>query len=203
MKGAKIGTIFLVSIMALAGVGASYATWFDQTQITVNATTGTLSYKIDSIAEYDQSPTDGGVTITPAVVAGTGYKEWKITVKGAYPGWEGRVLITWKNTGSIPLTFDSFQGVINLDDAGLGTYYSLKFYYGSDWSMTNMDHTLQYLHNHGWITYASLGISPGDVTIPVGATFESVVGLELSDTLTDQQAESITFTVHHKVTQAI
>jgi hypothetical protein len=204
MKGAQIGTIFLVSIMALAGIGASYATWFDQTQIDVNATTGTLSYTIDSITQYDQLPTGGGVTITPTWVSAD---EWQITVSGAYPGWEGRVLITWHNTGSIPMTFDSFRVTIDTDTAGLGPYYSLKFYYtpegGPDWSAVNMDHTLQYLHNHGWITYASLGIPASAVTIASGATGQSVVGLKLSDTLTDNYAESITFVVDHKVTQAI
>jgi hypothetical protein len=200
MKGAKIGTIFLVSIMALAGVGASYATWFDQTLVTVNATTGTLSYKIASITVYDQSPNSDGVTITPTVVPSTQYKQWQITVNGAYPGWEGRVLITWENTGSIPLTFDSFRVQVTQDDYALSPYYSLKFYYGTNWDLTNMDHTLQYLNNHGWITYSSLG---ADVTLPVGGQGPSVVGLKLSDTLTDQQAKLITFTVDHKVTQAI
>lgn len=201
MKGAKIGIIFLVSIIALAGIGASYATWFDQTQVEVTATTGTLSYQIDSIAYYDQSPTGSNVAIN-AIAVGD-YKHWQITVNGAFPGWEGRVLITWHNTGSIPLTFDSFQVVVNNDPAGLAPYYNLKFYYGSGWTLTNLDASLAYLWGYGPMTYAYLGIPASAVTIAPGATGESVVGLKLASTLTGGQNQPITFTIYHTVTQAI
>jgi hypothetical protein len=37
MKTAKLGTIFLVAVMALAGVGASYAHWYDGVYVSVTA----------------------------------------------------------------------------------------------------------------------------------------------------------------------
>jgi hypothetical protein len=201
MKAAKIGTIFLVSIIALAGIGASYATWFDQTQIAVTSTTGTLSYQIDTITEYDQSPVGSNVVISAVPVVD--YKHWQVTVTGAFPGWEGRVLITWHNTGSIPLTFDSFQVIINNDPAGLSPYYNLKFYYGAGWTLTNLDASLAYLSGYGPMTYAYLGIPPSAVTIAPGATGQSVVGLKLASTLTGGQNQPITFYIYHTVTQAI
>jgi hypothetical protein len=206
MNKTKIGTIFFISIIALAGIGVSYAQWTNQTQIDVTATAGLLSYRIANIEQYDQSPTND-VEITPIVVPDTEYKEWQITVNGAYPGWEGRIKITWENTESIPITFDSFQVIIDSDTDGIAPYYNLKFYYtpggGDPWSATNMDETLQYLNSVGWITYASLGIPAVAVTVPPYSTFVSVVGLKLSDTLTDLQGATITFRVQHEVTQAI
>jgi len=196
----KIGVIFLVMIMSLAGVGASYAAWYDQTEITTTATTGTLSYKIADISVHDQTPS--AITISANPVSGEAWKKWTLTVTGAYPGWEGRVLIEWENTGSIPLEFDSFKVTVN-DGWALSAYYNLKFYYGSGWTSTNLDDNLQSLHNQGWKPYSDLGVGPGDTLINAGGTGYSVVGLKLSDTLTDYQATTIIFTVQHKVTQAV
>ena len=196
METAKFVALFFIIILAFVGVSASYAAWYDQTEVDVTATTGALSYKIQSIEVYGDP---GDVDIIAAHVSGEGYKEWTATIDGAYPGWEGKVLITWENTGSIPLKFDSFRVIVDSGGA-LSPYYTLKFYYtpegGDPWSETNVENTLQYFHSAGWISYGTI-----DVTIPPGATGESVVGLELSDTLEGHQEESIAFRVLHKVTQ--
>ncbi|MDG6219335.1 MAG: hypothetical protein QCI00_07830, partial [Candidatus Thermoplasmatota archaeon] len=174
----KIGILFIVAIMCLAGVGASYATWYDQTLITTTATTGTLTYKINSITEHDQSPTND-VTIIATPVSGKAYKEWTLTVDGAYPGWEGRVFIEWENTGSVPLCFDSFKVIVD-DGWALSAYYNLKFYYGAGLENTNLDENLQYLHTQGWTAYSTIGVQPEHTLIEPGNTGESVVGLKLS-----------------------
>lgn len=48
MKTGKIGAIFLISILALAGIGAGYASWTDS--ITIDATIKTGTVKIDIVA---------------------------------------------------------------------------------------------------------------------------------------------------------
>ena len=45
MKTAKLGALFMVSLMAIAGVGASYAVWSDQVAINATATIGDLEYR--------------------------------------------------------------------------------------------------------------------------------------------------------------
>lgn len=46
MKTNKIGTIFLVSVLALAGVGISYAGWIDQISITGTVQTGYVGFEV-------------------------------------------------------------------------------------------------------------------------------------------------------------
>jgi len=46
MKTAKIGAIFLISVMALAGVGAGYAAWFDTITITGTVNTGSVGWDV-------------------------------------------------------------------------------------------------------------------------------------------------------------
>ena len=46
MKQVKIGTIFLVSIMALAGIGAGYSAWTDTIYIDGSVTTGSVEWVI-------------------------------------------------------------------------------------------------------------------------------------------------------------
>lgn len=46
MKTAKLGAIFLISIMALAGVGAGYAAWFDTITIQGTVNTGSVGWDV-------------------------------------------------------------------------------------------------------------------------------------------------------------
>lgn len=53
MKGAKIGALFLVSLIALAGVGAGYAAWTDRIHIYTRVQTGSVGWRIiDHSATY-------------------------------------------------------------------------------------------------------------------------------------------------------
>jgi len=46
MKANKIGTIFLVSVLALAGIGISYAGWIDEITVTGTVQTGYIEFEI-------------------------------------------------------------------------------------------------------------------------------------------------------------
>ena len=46
MKTAKIGAIFLIAVMALAGVGAGYAAWFDTITVHGTVNTGDVSWHV-------------------------------------------------------------------------------------------------------------------------------------------------------------
>ena len=62
MKTAKLGAIFLISIMALAGIGAGYAMWTDTVTVHGSITTGTVIVGIYDVSTDDPGPNynDGG-----------------------------------------------------------------------------------------------------------------------------------------------
>jgi len=47
----KLGLFFIISALALAGVGASYSTWFDTITIEGSVTTGSVSWEVQQISE--------------------------------------------------------------------------------------------------------------------------------------------------------
>ena len=50
MKTAKLGAIFMISIMALAGIGAGYAAWTDVITIKGTVNTGTVDVVIEGLS---------------------------------------------------------------------------------------------------------------------------------------------------------
>jgi len=188
METAKIGTLFLVVLIALGGVGASYATWNDNVNIDASVTTGKLDWEIIAI----HSIVGNGATITPS---GSG-DAWTVTVDNAYPGWEGTMIVREKNTGTIPLKFDSFKVTINSDPNSIRDDYTLKFYTST--GDVNFFETLGNMHTNGRYYYSTLGITE---EIPVNGWHDSKIGLKLSETLTDKQDVTISFTFSHRATQ--
>ena len=124
MKTAKLGALFMVSLMALAGVGASYAVWSDQVVINATATTGDLEYKITDFWVLDQT-TIGGQNLG----IWTGQGDWgqsdsiTVTVAPTYPGWEAICRLTVKNTGNLPLTLYSIKMTYVSGEYNLMNYY--------------------------------------------------------------------------------
>jgi len=53
IKKAKIGAIFLVSVMALAGASAGYALWFDYLHLDVSVETGYINAEWSVVQVYD------------------------------------------------------------------------------------------------------------------------------------------------------
>jgi len=70
---AKIGTIFLVSIMALAAAGAGYAMWYQDLTIDVTVSTGEVKVGIYDVSTLDEGPNfqNGGDLIPGADGIGT------------------------------------------------------------------------------------------------------------------------------------
>ncbi len=193
MKG-KIGILFVVAIMALASVGASYAIWSGDVAMNVSSTTGNFDFQIESVTVVD----DGGADIDVQWTAGQQYYEVDITVTDTYPGWIGYIDVTHKNAGTVDLKFDSFQ-VQNLVGSGaLKDGYTIKFYPpGEDdpniWGTLRQFTTKQ--KYSWWINPEHTRISPGD-------THTSRVSLELDEDITGHYNEEITFTFRMWAVQA-
>ena len=193
MHIAKIGTLFLVIIMALTSVGMSYASWFETVDINADVTTGELDWEIISI----HSINGNGATIVPT---GSG-DEWTVTISNVYPGWEGTMVVRHKNIGTVPLRFESFRIVDMVDPANLKSLYTLKFYAPDD--SVNFGDTLNNLLVRRYYDTEFPGVDQSAFTIAPNSWHDSKIGLELSDTLTGNYNTQITFTFRHWATQAI
>jgi len=173
MKLAKIGTLFLVTIIALAGVGASYAAWSGDVDINANVTTGNFNFQIQNIQVID----DGGANI---IVQWNNNAEWTVTVTNTYPGWEGIIDITHQNAGTVALRFESMQVLWTSGSDYLRNNYWIKFYDDSD--NVNFEKTCTYLLTKRY--YDDEFGGPGNrpwFTINAGLTKVSRVGLKLGD----------------------
>jgi len=187
MKGVKIGTLFLVAIISVAGVGASYAAWTQSVNINGSATTGYFDFRISDITVNH----NGGATIN---VAAIDWQTWSVTITDTYPGWKAYVTVTHWNAGTVPLKFNTFQ-VLNLvaDDWTMLNAYTLKFYPDAyppalPANIYGKLYDFQVLQSYdGWI-------SPYEIKLMPGATHTSCVSLELDPALTDHYGSTVTFT---------
>ncbi|MBE3137078.1 MAG: hypothetical protein IMZ43_06785 [Thermoplasmata archaeon] len=177
MKTAKLGALFMVSLMAIAGVGISYAQWFDQVDITATATTGTLEYRITNFAMMDQTKIGGVDPVIWTGVGGYGNEESiTVTVAPTYPGWAAICQVTVQNTGNLPLTLYSLKMTYISGEYNLMNYYN--------WGIpdnTVFPCNVYYLGTFDWWTTARtysvdlptipvMTIQPGD-TLPIQAYF--------------------------------
>jgi hypothetical protein len=197
MKGAKIGVIFLVAIMSVAGVGASYAAWTKSVDIYTAATTGYIDFTIEQINVVDAD----GAVITPVQYD---THTWGVTITNTYPGWKGFVNILERNTGTIPLKFNTFQVLSLAGPSELQNAYTLSFYppgsttpniAGTLWTFTD----LQYYEGSG---SGHWGVPPGAITLAPGIGQWSLISLELPSTLTGNENTPVTFTFEMTAIQA-
>ena len=196
MKGAKIGTLFLVMIMSLAGVGASYATWTKSVDIGAAVTTGYLDFKIEDIQVINAN----GATITP--VKYSDYL-WGITVSDTYPGWIGYINVLHRNAGTVPLKFYGFQVLDLVGPTDLQNGYTLKFYTPTDvvniWGTLYQFTDMQYYEGSGTNHW---GVLPQYITLTQGQGQWSKVSLDLSQGITGNENAGVTFTLRMWATQA-
>lgn len=169
METNKIGVIFLISILALAGTGVGYAMWLDNVDITATATTGNLEYRITNFAVTDQTKIgDQPATWTGAGSYGGEPESIIVTVQPTYPGWEAICQITVKNTGNLPLKMHSLKMTRISGNSDLMDYY----YWGIPDSTDLSTATIYWVKTFDWWTtertYATLGIP--EITILPGAT---------------------------------
>jgi hypothetical protein len=106
---AKIGAIFLISILALAGTGAAYALWFEDLYIYTDIQTGTVDVEW-SIVEYRDTETkdvsDGGMWISadaPNIL--------HCWIENAYPCIDYYFFFDLHCIGSIPVHFTSMYAL--------------------------------------------------------------------------------------------
>ena len=182
------------TIIALGVIGFGYATWTENVEITADVTTGELAWEIVNIHSIE----NGGATMS---TSGSG-SSWTVTITDVYPGWEGKVTVRHKNTGTVPLRFESFYVQIITDPAVLRDDYTIKFYNPSD--EVNYQDTLNNMVTSQ--TYDTLfGDDPTTrayFTIQPGGVHDSKIGLELSEALTGNYNTQIVFKFIHTATQA-
>jgi len=104
MKSVKLGALFLISIMALAGIGASSALWFENLTIDGTVTTGNVDVEWSLIGCGDNEPKPEVSGITVDIVGNT----MTVTVTNAYPCITYWVHFDIHCLGSIPVKFTPF-----------------------------------------------------------------------------------------------
>ncbi|MBE3137081.1 MAG: hypothetical protein IMZ43_06800 [Thermoplasmata archaeon] len=110
MKTAKLGAMFLVSLMAIAGVGASYAYWAET--ITMSGTVNTGSFNIEwSLGAIGDTETPGNdFSHVEAVISGDG-NTLTVTVVNGYQCIEYYVNFDIHNAGTVPAHLGGFNVV--------------------------------------------------------------------------------------------
>jgi len=107
MKSVKLGALFLISIMALAGASAGYALWYDE--LYINGTVGTGSIGAEFVEAYgeDSEPDNKDVSRIECVVSDDG-KTLTVTVYNAYPCIDYYNHFYVHNSGTIPIHVGNF-----------------------------------------------------------------------------------------------
>lgn len=107
MKTAKLGALFLVSVMALAGTGAAYACWWDYLYLDGYVETGYMDVEWSVGTGWDTEPVEKDYSYIVGDPAGdTLY----VYVYNAYPCIDYYLPIDVHNTGTIPIHFRGLFG---------------------------------------------------------------------------------------------
>ena len=107
MKTAKLGAIFLVSVLALAGTGVAYACWYETLTINGTVNTGNLDAEWSVGVGYDTEPPEKDYSSISGVISPDGYT-LTVTITNAYPCIDYYLPIDIHNTGTIPLHIWAF-----------------------------------------------------------------------------------------------
>ena len=103
MKTAKLGAMFLVSLMALAGIGASYSAWADT--LTMNGTVNTGTVDVEFIAPSAFGDGDAGYEISSITAWLVDMDTMRVVVTNAYPCIDYFFDFGIHNAGTIPVQF--------------------------------------------------------------------------------------------------
>ncbi len=153
MKTAKIGALFLVSVLALAGVTAGYALWSENLYIDGTVSTGDVDIEWSLEAAWDSETEGKDVSSIEATIDGdTLY----VSIYGAYPGMDYWVHFDIHSLGSVPVHFTDFylEGDINPEwititpDEGYLPITGIQLHQGDSWWGTlniNLDDTAEEL----------------------------------------------------------
>jgi len=112
----KIGIFFLVTIIALAGIGTSYAVWSETTEIDGQATTGNIkpvfTWYGDASFYYDNGTTcveDTFGTASADVAIKDSGSRLRVRINNAYPWLSTLIDVTITNEGSVPMQLDNIS----------------------------------------------------------------------------------------------
>ena len=134
MKTAKLGAVFLVAVLALAGIGVGYATFYDPIYITGTADTGDLEYRITRFGVCEQGGLDEEWEPTwTGIDTYTDETSITVTVDPTYPGWYAYTCLRVHNTGDIPLKMYSMKITYVAGNPDLMGYYRFAIPTGNTW----------------------------------------------------------------------
>jgi hypothetical protein len=106
MKTAKLGALFLVSVIALAGASAGYALWYEDLYIKGEVNTGSLDVEWSLYGTEDSEPDNKDVSkVVAEIIDDTLYVE----VIDAYPCIFYYVYFDIHCTGTVPAHFTEWE----------------------------------------------------------------------------------------------
>ena len=105
---AKIGVLFLVLMVGMAAVGASYALWSKTITLTGTVATGKVDMEWSTFTDddngidpgYDKNVADCTVITTPGLVT--------VTITNGYPSYTCTIVGDIHNSGTIPIKLQNF-----------------------------------------------------------------------------------------------
>ena len=207
MKTAKLGIIFVVGMMALAGIGASYAQWTDTVNISATATTGNVELRITDFGVCHQDNYDSWEP------SWTGVGNWgtaesiTVTVDPTYPGWDAFVCLKVKNTGDIPIKMYSIKIDRVSGNSNLMGYYMYGIPDGNTWCHIGNNGNVYHYHSFNWWNTERLYTDLLDETnIPVLMPGETVVlgaYFELRSDTPQWENTALTVTITLKAIQEV
>jgi len=132
MKTAKIGAIFVISFMALAGAGSAYALWYDYLHLDIDVETGYIGAEW-SFEGYGVTGKQGISSVTAVMEpwGSSALGRMFIHILNAYPCVDYYVYFNIECTGTIPIHIGApeiYQANLNHLN-GLGDNFgTIKFY---------------------------------------------------------------------------
>ncbi|GAH13520.1 unnamed protein product, partial [marine sediment metagenome] len=112
MKTAKLGAMFLVSMIALAGTGAAYSLWYEDLHLWTDIYTGDVDvdWSLHSAwVEQDKEISTISAEILDWDTSDDNYNDWlRITINDAYPCVNYYVYFDIHCVGTIPVHFTPF-----------------------------------------------------------------------------------------------
>jgi hypothetical protein len=189
----KLGLICLVFLVALSIMGAAYAAWTQNLNITSTVNAGsfivTVAQNGPATAANDSGPvalSGGTATVTIGPVTGTGPNAgFSITITNGYPGLIVNVPYKIAQTGSVPAkvmamklgilsaTPTIWDGSVKGITLNGGSYTDVKLYNTTDGNTANISNLIN-------------TVLPANTPMS-SATIQNVLVIEIPDTLTGVQ----------------
>ena len=155
MKTAKIGAIFCISVLALAGTGAAYALWYDYLHLDIDVETGYIGAEWSLEGTWDSEPADKDFSSVTAEIIPWGDNNLGrlfIHIWNGYPSIDYVVYFDIHNTGTIPIHIAAPE--IFDQDLNSITEYGTIHFFGPDGTEIFFGDDIIQIHpqEHYWMT---------------------------------------------------